>query len=111
MIFDVIGDIFADRRQLKQLVLDDRIVGLLGKLPIHGRLVPQIVRPIHAGTIPMSRASRQPYAKRPAVLLLRGSRFEDQMVRSRLASLPSNLMTMFRLLSKFLKQAEELSRK
>jgi hypothetical protein len=35
MIFDVIGDIFADRRQLKQLVLDDRIVGLLGKLPIH----------------------------------------------------------------------------
>jgi len=57
MIFDVIGDILAERRQLKQLVLDDRVVGLLGKLPIHGRLVPEIVWPIHAGTIPVSGAS------------------------------------------------------
>jgi hypothetical protein len=40
MIFDVAGDLFTRGRQLKQLVLDDRIVGLLGKLPIHGRLVP-----------------------------------------------------------------------
>jgi hypothetical protein len=48
MVLDIIGDLLADRRQLKQLVLDDRIVGLLGKLPIHGRLVPEIVRPIHA---------------------------------------------------------------
>jgi hypothetical protein len=48
MIFDVIGDLLADRRQLKQFVLDDRIVGPLGKVPIHGRLVPEIVRPIHA---------------------------------------------------------------
>jgi len=30
----------------KQLVLDGRIVRLLGKLPIHGRLAPQMVRPI-----------------------------------------------------------------
>ena len=48
MVLDIIGDLLADRRQLKKLVLDDRIVGLLGKLPIHGRLVPEIVRPIHA---------------------------------------------------------------
>jgi hypothetical protein len=39
MIFDVTGDLLADRRQLKHLVLDDGIVGLLGKLPIHGRLI------------------------------------------------------------------------
>jgi hypothetical protein len=26
MIFDVIGDLLADRRQLKQLVVDERIV-------------------------------------------------------------------------------------
>ena len=39
------------RRQLKHFILDDRIVGLLGKLPIHHRLVPQIVRPIHGRTI------------------------------------------------------------
>jgi len=46
MIFDVISDLLADGRQFKHLVLDDRIVGLLGKSPIHGRLVPEIVRPI-----------------------------------------------------------------
>jgi hypothetical protein len=40
MILDIIGYVLADRRQLKHLVLDDRIVALLGKLPIHGRLVP-----------------------------------------------------------------------
>jgi hypothetical protein len=33
MVLDIIGDLLADRRQLKQLGLDDRIVGLLGKLP------------------------------------------------------------------------------
>ena len=48
MIFDIVSDLSTLRRQLKQLVLDDRIVGLLGKLPIHGRLVPEIVSPIHA---------------------------------------------------------------
>jgi len=47
MIFDVISDLLADGRQFKHLVLDDRIVGLLGKSPIHGRLVPEIIRPIH----------------------------------------------------------------
>jgi hypothetical protein len=49
MILYVIGDLLADGRQFKHLVLYDRIVGLLGKSPIHGRLVPEIVRPIHAG--------------------------------------------------------------
>jgi hypothetical protein len=40
MIFDVIGDLLADRRQPMQLVLDDRIVGLRGKFPKKGRLAP-----------------------------------------------------------------------
>jgi hypothetical protein len=43
MILDIVGNLLADRRQLKHLVLDDRIVGLLGKFPIHHRLVSQIV--------------------------------------------------------------------
>jgi hypothetical protein len=30
MIFHVIGDLLTDRRQLKHLVLDGRIIGLLG---------------------------------------------------------------------------------
>jgi hypothetical protein len=40
MIFDVVGDLITHGRQLKQFGLDDRIVGLLGKFPIHVRLVP-----------------------------------------------------------------------
>jgi hypothetical protein len=36
MILDVIGDLFTHGRQLKQLGFDNRIVGLLGKLPILG---------------------------------------------------------------------------
>jgi hypothetical protein len=40
MILDIIGYLLADGRQLKHLILDDRIVGLLGKLPILRRLVP-----------------------------------------------------------------------
>ena len=51
-VFDVAGDLFTHRCQLKQLVLGDRIVGLLGKLPILGRFVPQIVGPIHAAKSP-----------------------------------------------------------
>jgi hypothetical protein len=37
MVFDVIGNLLADRRQLKQLVVDERIVALLGKFPTNGR--------------------------------------------------------------------------
>jgi hypothetical protein len=36
MIFDVIGDLLADRRQLKQLVVDEGIVALLSKFHING---------------------------------------------------------------------------
>ena len=39
MIFDVIGDLLADGRQFKHLVLDDRIISLFGKFPIHHRLI------------------------------------------------------------------------
>jgi hypothetical protein len=51
LIFHVIGDLLTDRCQLKHLILDGRIIGLLGKLLVHGRLVPEIVSPIHARTI------------------------------------------------------------
>jgi hypothetical protein len=47
MVLDIIGDLFTHGRQLKHLVFDDRIVSLLGKLPILGCLVPEIVRPVH----------------------------------------------------------------
>jgi hypothetical protein len=33
MIFDIVGDLLAERRQVKQLVLDNRIIGPPGKLP------------------------------------------------------------------------------
>src|SRR6516165_9221457 len=47
MTLDIVGDFLTDRRQLKQFVFDDGIVCLFGLLPVHVRLVPQIVRPIH----------------------------------------------------------------
>jgi hypothetical protein len=34
VIFDVIGDLITNERQREQFVLDDRIVGLLGKVAI-----------------------------------------------------------------------------
>ena len=40
MIVDAIGDLLADRHQRKQFFFDDRIVRLLGKFPIRGRLAP-----------------------------------------------------------------------
>jgi hypothetical protein len=46
MVLDTIGDLLADRRQLKQVFSDDRIVRLLGKFPIRGRLAPQTFWPI-----------------------------------------------------------------
>ena len=46
MIFDVICDLIADRRQRKQFGFNERIVGLLDKFPTHGRFIPQIVKPI-----------------------------------------------------------------
>jgi hypothetical protein len=41
MIFNVIADLITNERQGKQLVLDERIVGLLGKLSIQDRLAPR----------------------------------------------------------------------
>ena len=46
MIFDIIGDLLADRRQRKQFGFNERIVGLLDKIPTLGRLIPCIVKPI-----------------------------------------------------------------
>lgn len=39
MVFDVIGDLLADRRQRKQFGFDERIIGALDKSPILGRLI------------------------------------------------------------------------
>lgn len=46
MIFDVIGDLIADRRQRTQFGFNERIVGSLDKFSIPGRLIPQMVKPI-----------------------------------------------------------------
>jgi hypothetical protein len=40
MIFDIIGEFLADRRQRKQFDFNERIVGLLDKFPTRGRLIP-----------------------------------------------------------------------
>jgi hypothetical protein len=47
MVLDIIGDLFAHGRQLKHLVFDDRVVSLLGELPILGCFVAEIVSPFH----------------------------------------------------------------
>jgi hypothetical protein len=46
-VLDIIGDFFARGRQLKHLAFDDRIVNLLGELPVLGCFVPKIVSPFH----------------------------------------------------------------
>jgi hypothetical protein len=46
MIFDVIGDLFADRCQRTQFGFDERIDGPLDKFPIRGCLIPQIIQKI-----------------------------------------------------------------
>jgi hypothetical protein len=46
MVFDVIGDLVADRRQCKQFSFDEMIVSPPDKLPTLGRLIPQVVKPI-----------------------------------------------------------------
>jgi hypothetical protein len=40
MIFDIIGDLLADRHQGKQFGFNERIVGPLDKSPTRGRLIP-----------------------------------------------------------------------
>src|SRR5262249_20021726 len=44
---DVVGDLFAHVCQVEQFFLDDGIFGLFGKLSIRGRLLPEIVVPLH----------------------------------------------------------------
>src|SRR5262249_32567826 len=39
--------LFADICQLEEFLLDNGIFGLFGKLSIHGRLLPQMVVPLH----------------------------------------------------------------
>ena len=46
-ILDVIGDLLAYGCEVEQFLLDEGVFGLLGKLPIHGRLLPKIVVPVH----------------------------------------------------------------
>jgi hypothetical protein len=46
MVFDVIGDLIADRRQWTQFGFNEMIVGPPDKFPTLGRLIPQIVEPI-----------------------------------------------------------------
>jgi hypothetical protein len=40
MVVDAIRDLLADRHQREQIFFDDRIIRLLGKFPIRGRLAP-----------------------------------------------------------------------
>src|SRR5262249_41020692 len=47
-ILDVIGCLLTNRCQLEKLLLYGWVFGRFGKLPILGRLVPQIIGPIHA---------------------------------------------------------------
>jgi hypothetical protein len=46
-IFDVIGDLFADGCQAKEVLFDEGIFRILGKLAIDGRVLPKIVIPVH----------------------------------------------------------------
>ena len=46
-ILDVVGDLFADVCQVEEFFLDDSIFSLFGKLSIRGRLLPEIVVPLH----------------------------------------------------------------
>jgi hypothetical protein len=53
-ILDVIGDLLADGGQIEEFLLNEDIFSLFGKLPIHSRLLPQIVIPVHAWSCPTS---------------------------------------------------------
>ncbi len=51
-ILDVISDLLADGCQIEELLLNKDIFGFFGKLPIHNRLLPKIVIPVHAWSSP-----------------------------------------------------------
>src|SRR5262249_3337465 len=46
-ILDVVGDLFANVCQVEEFFLDYGIFGLFSKLSIRGRLLPEIVVPLH----------------------------------------------------------------
>ena len=47
-ILDAIGNLLADSRQVEEFLFAEDICGFFGNLPIHRRLVPKIIIPIHA---------------------------------------------------------------
>ena len=47
-----IGDLLADGCQIEELLLNQDIFSLFGKFPIHSRLLPKIVIPVHAWSSP-----------------------------------------------------------
>src|SRR5262245_19604396 len=47
-ILNVIGNFLADGCQVEQFSFAEDISGFFGKLPIHRRLVPKVIIPIHA---------------------------------------------------------------
>src|SRR5262245_22761888 len=47
-ILNAIGNLLADRCQVEEFLFAEDIFGFFGKLPIHHRLVPKEIIPIHA---------------------------------------------------------------
>jgi hypothetical protein len=47
-ILDAIGNLLADGRQIEEFLFAENSCGFFGKLPIHRRLVPKVIIPIHA---------------------------------------------------------------
>ena len=52
-ILDVIGDLLADGCQIEEFLLNEDISCFFGKLPIHSRLLPKVVIPVHASSHPL----------------------------------------------------------
>jgi hypothetical protein len=46
MMFDLVGNLLADGRQIKQLIFDERIVGPLGNFTIYSCVHAKMIRPI-----------------------------------------------------------------
>ena len=51
-ILDVVGYLLTNLCQVEKLLLDEWVFGFFSKAPILCRLVPEIVRPIHATSRP-----------------------------------------------------------
>jgi hypothetical protein len=47
-ILNAIGNLLADRCQVEEFLFAEDIFGFFGKLPIHRRLSPKVIIPIHA---------------------------------------------------------------